>query len=339
MPGETYLSAGVDLETGDAITEMIHGYARLTRTPRVLGKSGLFAGLVDLKGYRDPVLVASTDGVGTKLKIAVLMDHYESVGIDVVNQSVNDVLTTGAKPLFFLDYIAMGKLDERCIEGLVRGMSLACRQAGCALIGGETAEMPGVYQEDAFDLIGFVVGVMERDAVIDGSSIREGDVLLGLPSSGLHTNGFSLVRKVFGIEDDPSILQRYYPELGRALGDELLIPHRSYYPVLEPVLPLVKGMAHITGGGIPGNVPRMLPQGLAARIRRGTWREPAIFRLVQEAGSIEEDEMLRVFNMGLGMVVAVSPGDATRVQSEVAEAVVVGEVVPQEAGRRVIAED
>lgn len=338
MSGETYRSAGVDIGAADIIKEMIHRYARSTHTPQVMGEQGFFSGLFHLQGYRQPVIVASMDNVGTKLKVAALMDHYDSAGIDVVNQNVNDVITAGASPLFFLDYIAMDKLDSKVIEGLMRGIALACQQAGCALIGGETAELPGVYQAGAFELTGFVVGAMERDAAIDGSSIREGDLLLGLPSSGLHTNGFSLVRRVFHIEDDPSVLHRHYPELGRALGDELLIPHRSYVHLLEPVRSRVKGVAHITGGGIPGNVPRVLPGGLAARIHRGSWREPPIFQVLQETGGIDTDEMFNVFNMGLGMVLVVSAEDAPAVQEAVPEAVVVGEVVRGEGDRRVVIE-
>ncbi len=338
MSGETYRSAGVDIGAADIIKEMIHRYARTTHTTQVMGEQGFFSGLFHLQGYRDPVIVASMDNVGTKLKVAVLMDHYDSAGVDVVNQNVNDVITTGARPLFFLDYIAMDRLDSKAVEGLMRGIALACRQAGCALIGGETAELPGVYQAGAFELTGFVVGVMERDAAIDASSIREGDLLLGLPSSGLHTNGFSLVRRVFRIEDDPSVLHRYYPELGRALGDELLIPHRSYVHHLESVRSRVKGVAHITGGGIPGNVPRVLPEGLAARIRRGSWREPPIFKALQETGGIDTEEMFNVFNMGLGMVLAVSAEDAPAVQEAVPEAAVVGEVVRGEGDRRVVIE-
>lgn len=339
MSGETYLSAGVDRTAAEVVKDLIHGYARSTHTPRVLGEEGRFSGLFHLDGYRDPVLVSSTDSVGTKLKVAVLMDSYESLGADLVNLNVGDILTSGAKPLFFLDYIAMETLDTKAIDGLIRGISQACRETGCALIGGETAQMGGTYQKDAFDFVGFVVGVVERDAIIDGSSVREGDLLLGVPSSGVHTNGFSLVRKVFRIDEDPSVLRRHYPELGRTLGEQLLVPHRSYAPLLEPILSKVKGIAHITGGGIVENLPRTLSEGLGASVRRGTWREPPIFWMLQEEGGIDTDEMFRVFNMGLGMVLAVSPDDASDIQAALPEATVVGEVTRQKGDQRVVIED
>jgi phosphoribosylformylglycinamidine cyclo-ligase len=305
----------------------------------VLGEEGRFSGLFQLAGYRDPVLVSSTDSVGTKLQVAVLMDSYESLGEDLVNLNVGDILTSGAKPLFFLDYIAMEKLDTKAVEGLIKGIARACREAGCALIGGETAQMGGTYLEGAFDFVGFVVGVVERDAIIDGSSVRDGDVLLGLPSSGVHTNGMSLVRRVFRIDENPSVLRQHHPELGRTLGEELLAPHRGYSTLLDPVLPKLKAVAHITGGGIVENVPRTLPEGMCAAVRRGTWREHPIFWMLQEEGGVDTDEMFRVFNMGLGMVLAVSPDDASGVQAALPDAVVVGEVVRQKDDRRVIIEN
>ncbi|MEK7814873.1 MAG: phosphoribosylformylglycinamidine cyclo-ligase, partial [Chloroflexota bacterium] len=247
MSRDTYLSAGVDLAAMEGLKERIKAFAAMTHGPEVLGAGGSFAGLYQLSGYRQPVLVASTDGVGTKLKIAAHLGHYESIGQDVVTLNVNDILTKGARPLFFLDYVAFSTLDEQRMETLLRGITWGCREVGCALIGGETAQMPGVYSGDDFDLAGFVVGVVERDHLLDGSTIQPGDYLLGIPSSGLHTNGFSLVRRAFRIDETPAVLFRHYPELQHRLGEELLVRHRCYYPLLKPVLGLVKGLAHITG--------------------------------------------------------------------------------------------
>ena len=335
MTGETYRSAGVDSEALDGLKEKIGAFCRITHGPQVIGDVGGFAGMYRLEGYREPVLLSSADGVGTKLKIGSLLGHYESLGIDLVNLNVNDVLTRGARPLFFLDYISMGSLETQGTENLVRGMAWACREARCALIGGETAQMPGVYVEDAFDLAGFVVGAVERESLIDGSAIKEGDALIGIPSSGVHTNGFSLVRHVFKIEEAPAVLYRRYQELNHTLGEALLVPHRCYYPLLEPVLPVIKGMAHITGGGLVGNVPRALPAGLAARFQLGSWEVHPIFSIIQEEGNIAQDEMFRVFNMGLGMVLACAPERVGEIQGAVPEAQVVGEVNRQGSEERV----
>ncbi|MBI1886278.1 MAG: phosphoribosylformylglycinamidine cyclo-ligase [Chloroflexi bacterium] len=356
----SYAEAGVDVEAAGRLVSRFARLARGTRRPEVIADVGPFAGLFRLTlakgesasggGYRDPVLVASTDSVGTKVKLAALLGRYHGLGHDVVSQNVNDIITTGAEPLFFLDYIGGCGLDDDAKLSIVRGVADACREAGCALLGGETAEMPGVYAPGDLDLVGFVVGVVERDAVIDGSRIGEGDVLLGSPSSGLHTNGYTLVRKVFGvgIGGDPAEerrrLSRRYPGLkgtpsagsGQALGDELLRPHRCYYNELKTVMPRLKGIAHISGGGIPGNLPRILPEGLGARVDRTAWEVPPIFRLIQEQGSVAEEEMWRVFNMGIGMIVAVSPADAEAVRSALPEAVVVGEVVRGAGERKVI---
>jgi len=291
--------------------------------PEVLGEAGFFGGLFEFKGYNQPVLVSSVDGVGTKLKIASVLARHNTVGIDLVNHCVNDILTCGAEPLFFLDYIAMGKLVPEQVEAIVRGLAQACREVGCALIGGETAEMPGVYGEEDFDLVGFIVGVVEKDRIIKGENISLGDVIIGLPSSGLHTNGFSLVRKVFSIDQ----LKNFYPELGRTLSEVLLEPHRCYYHQLKPLLPMVKGMAHITGGGLVDNVPRILPRGLAARFDSQAWAVPPIFQLIQRQGNVDRAEMYHVFNMGIGMVVICSPGDAGRITGQLPEAKVIGEVV------------
>ncbi len=335
---KAYALAGVDISMADRIKKTIAQQARTTFHRQVIG-SQFFGSMFRLTGYQEPVLVASTDGVGTKLKIAALLGKYDTVGMDIVNHCVNDILCCGAEPLFFLDYIAMGKLQPQQIEAIVSGLVRACHQAGCSLIGGETAEMPGVYSEGSYDLVGFVVGVVEKKSIINGSSITPGDVILGLPSSGLHTNGYSLVRKVFGIDTNPSCLNRFYPELGRTLGEELLQVHRCYYPPLKPALPLVKGLAHITGGGFPGNIPRILPKGVAARVRKRSWDVPPIFSLIQKQGKVPEMEMYQVFNMGIGMAVVCSPERAARISSILPEVRVIGEIVKRNRGPRVIIEE
>ena len=329
---DAYAAAGVDVDAADALVDRFAGLARSSRRPEVLADVGPFAGLFKLGAYHDPVLVASTDSVGTKVKIAGLLERYEGVGHDLVNHCVNDVLTAGAEPLFFLDYIGNYGLSDDAKAELVAGCVAACRQAGCALLGGETADMPGTYAEGDFDLVGFVVGVVERGALIDGSRISQGDALIALPSNGLHTNGYSLVRRLFnvGMGGDPAaeraVLERNYPGLEGTLGDALLAPHRSYLSDLRPILPRLRGIAHITGGGIPGNLPRILPDGLSARLDRASWRAPALFRLIQEVGSLDEAELLRVFNTGVGVIVAVAPGDAAEVSQQLPESWVIGEV-------------
>lgn len=336
QPKETYAAAGVDIDAANRAVELIKKHVKSTSRPEVVGDIGGFGGLFQLTGYNQPVLVASTDGVGTKLKIAIALNKHDTIGIDLVNHCVNDILTCGAEPLFFLDYLAMGKLVPEQVEAIVRGLSAACRATGCALIGGETAEMPGVYPEGEYDLAGFIVGAAERDTLIDGRSIKAGDVLIGLPSSGLHTNGYSLVRKVFAISPDhPSPLDTFYPELGRTLGEELLEPHRCYYPMLKPVLSMIKGMSHITGGGFIDNIPRPLPQGLAAQLRPGTWLVPRIFALIQKRGNIDDKEMYRVFNMGIGMVLFCSPEHVEQLTNALPGARLIGEVVAQTGEERV----
>ena len=335
MSEEVYKMAGVDRDAAGSAKDRIFKLARSTFTPGVLGDIGAFGALYQVAGYKDPVLVAHTDGVGTKLRIASLMGRYDTVGEDIVNHTTNDILTCGAKPLFFLDYMGMGTLSTDKVESLMLGMVKACKALDCALIGGETAEMPGMYVGEDVELVGFVVGAVERDAVIDGSGIAAGDVLLGLPSNGLHTNGYSLVRKLFGIDDDPSVLGNYTAELGVTLGDALLVPHMSYVAQLTPTLDRIKGMAHITGGGFTDNVPRMLPDGLAARLDSSAWEVPPLFQLIQQRGEISDDEMNRVFNMGIGMIVAVAPGDVASVCGDIPEVIVVGEVAPAGEGPQV----
>lgn len=327
MEGETYLDAGVNHRAAREAKESIKAIASKTLQPEVLGGIGFFGGMYQLQGYNQPVLVSSTDSPGTKLKIATLMNRYDTIGIDVVNHCINDVFTSGAKPIFFLDYIGVGRLIPEIAEAIVKGVAQACHSVGCSLIGGETAELPGIYPEDGFDLAGFAVGAVEKDMIINGSTITMGDVLLAVPSNGLHTNGYSLARRVFRIEQEPSVLSRVYPELGTTLGDALLEPHRCYYPMLEPVLPLIKGMAHITGGGLPENVPRVLPRGLGANFDTSKWEIPPIFSLIQEAGHVATDEMFRVFNMGVGMVLVSTPENAEEIQSLLPETRIVGDVV------------
>jgi len=278
--------------------------------------------------------VSSVDGVGTKLKIAGALDKHNTIGIDLVNHCVNDILTCGAEPLFFLDYIAMGKLVPEHVEAIAQGLAQACREVGCALIGGETAEMPGLYTGEDYDLVGFIIGVVEKEKIIMGKTIVVGDAIIGLPSSGLHTNGYSLVRKLFGVTQ--SVLNTHYPELGRTLGEELLEPHRCYYHQLKPLLPLIKGMAHITGGGLVDNVPRVLPQGVAAQLNSQAWTTHPIFHLIQQQGNVTQDEMYHVFNMGIGMVVICSPDDVGQLTKAIPEAKVIGKVVKQMGEARVI---
>jgi len=280
--------------------------------------------------------VSSVDGVGTKLKLASALGKHDTVGIDLVNHCVDDILTCGAEPLFFLDYIAVGKLMPEQVEAIARGLARACREVGCVLIGGETAEMPGVYAEEDYDLVGFIIGVVEKEKIIQGKKIAVGDTIIGLPSSGLHTNGYSLVRKIFG--KTKSVLNSYYPELGRTLGEELLEPHRCYYHQLKPLLSLIKGMAHITGGGLIDNVPRILPPGLAAKFDSCAWTVPPIFQLIQKQGNMAQGEMYHVFNMGIGMAIICSPGDTDQLTQALPEAKVIGEVVKQTGETRVIIE-
>ena len=333
---EAYTKAGVNIDTAAKAKELISKYARSTLRPEVLSGVGFFGGLFELKGFKQPVLVSSVDGVGTKLKIASALERNDTVGIDIVNHCVNDILTGGAEPLFFLDYIAMGKLVPERVEAIVQGLAQACREVGCVLIGGETAEMPGLYTGKDYDLVGFIIGVVEKGKIIQGRAIVAGDSIIGLPSGGLHTNGYSLARKIFG--ETKEKLEIYYPELGRTLGEELLEPHRCYYKELKPLLPIIKGMAHITGGGLIDNVPRILPQGVAAQIHSRSWTIPPIFQLIQQRGNVAQNEMYRVFNMGIGMVVVCSPENIAQITQAIPRARVIGGVVRQGGGARVVIE-
>ena len=332
---EAYAVAGVDIHLANEVKGTVGQQARATFRPEVIG-SGFFGSMFQLKGYDEPVLVSSVDGVGTKLKIASLLGKNDTVGMDIVNHCVNDILCCGAEPLFFLDYIAMGKLVPKQVEAIISGLVQACQEVGCSLIGGETAEMPGIYSEMNYDLVGFIVGVVERKNIIGGSSIVPDDVILGLPSSGLHTNGYSLVRRVFGIDANPSRLNEFYPELGKSLGEELLQVHRCYYPQLKPALPLIKGIAHITGGGFVGNIPRILPQDLAAHLHNDSWDILPIFKLIQENGNIKEAEMYQVFNMGIGMTLVCSPQQVATIVSILPQAKTVGKIIKRESEERVI---
>ena len=352
MTSEAYRKSGVDLDQLAELKEQIRALAAMTHGPEVLNDRGNFAGLYRLSGYNQPVLVASADGVGTKLRIGAHLDHYESIGQDLVTLNVNDILTRGAKPLFFLDYVAFSTLDQQRMDTLMRGIVWGCREVGCALIGGETAQMPAadevplagsglprLYTQDNFELAGFLVGVVERDDVIDGSTIQAGDYLIGVPSSGVHTNGFSLVRRALNIDNDPSVLFRHYDELGHQLGEELLVRHRCYFPLLKPVLGQVKALAHITGGGLPGKVPAFLPPMVAARFDRGSWPVPPIFDLIRREGGIDLEEMYRVFNMGLGMVAVCDEAGVASFQAAVADAQIVGRIVRREGDPQVIFSD
>jgi phosphoribosylformylglycinamidine cyclo-ligase len=304
----TYAKAGVSIEAGDELVRRIGPIASATKRRGVVAGVGGFSALFDLKarGYRQPVLVSSTDGVGTKLKVAFMMRKHDTVGIDLVAMSVNDILTQGAEPLFFLDYFVCGKLNIDIAERVVRGIAAGCRQAGCALIGGETAEHPSDFPDGEYDLAGFAVGVIERQKILNPKSIVPGDVLIGLPSSGLHSNGYSLARKVL-LDMGRLKLQRRVAELGRSLGEELLEPTRIYAKVMGGLFAkyLIKGAAHITGGGIRGNLPRILPTGRRALINRRSWPVPPVFDLIQKIGRLSQDEMDRTFNNGLGMILVV----------------------------------
>jgi len=333
MPGDAYAKAGVDIAAKNVSNRLIGEVVSKTFRPEVVGGAGFFGGMYEFKGYKKPVLVSSTDSVGTKTKIAIALDRYDTVGIDIVNHCVNDIFTSGAFPIFFLDYIGIGKLVPEKVAAIVEGLAKACAAVHCVLIGGETAELSDVYSGKDYDLAGFVVGVVEKERIIDGSKITAGDVLLGLPSNGLHTNGYTLARKIFG--DTPETLNKHYDELGKTVGEALLEPHVCYFNQLKPALSLVKGLAHITGGGLIDNVPRILPEGLAARFDSKSWVVPPIFPLMQKLGNVEREEMYHVFNMGIGMVVACAPENVSGLSAGLPGIRVIGEVVRETADTRV----
>ena len=318
MEKMTYRDAGVDIDAGNESVSLIKDSVRATYRPEVLGDLGGFGGLFALRAqdYREPVLVSGTDGVGTKLRLAFLLNRHDTIGQDAVAMCVNDILVQGAEPLFFLDYLAVGKLEPTQVADVVSGVARACKESGCALIGGETAEMAGFYPVGEYDIAGFAVGVVERERLITSARVKAGDVLLGLPSSGVHSNGYSLVRKIVfehkGFHGD-----EYMEELGRTIGEELLTPTRLYPQVC---LPLIRdfdlhGMVHITGGGFYENIPRALPEGMGAEVNAAAWEMPAVFRLIQEWGNVDWAEMYRTFNMGIGMVLIASEEEAARIEA------------------------
>jgi phosphoribosylformylglycinamidine cyclo-ligase len=331
----TYRDAGVDIDAGDSLVENIKPYAKRTMRPGVLAGIGGFGALFQVpRGYKEPVLVSGTDGVGTKLKLAFELKRHDTVGIDLVAMSVNDILTLGAEPLFFLDYYACGKLDVKSATQVVKGIAAGCEQAGCALIGGETAEMPGMYPAGEYDLAGFAVGVVEKSRIIDGKKIKPGDVILGLGSNGAHSNGYSLIRKIISTRK-VNLNARLG---GTALKDLILAPTRIY---VKPVLALakkvpLKGLAHITGGGLVENIPRVLSAGLGARINKNAWPMPPLFSWLQQQGNVADSEMHRVFNCGIGMIIVVDARDAARAQAQLARAGervwCIGEVVRRARG-------
>ncbi|MCR6544736.1 phosphoribosylformylglycinamidine cyclo-ligase [Dehalobacterium formicoaceticum] len=327
--GTTYQDAGVDITAGDEAVQRMKHHVKKTFRPEVLTDLGSFAGLfaLDIDKYHQPVLVSGTDGVGTKLKIAMITDRHDTIGIDAVAMCVNDILVQGAEPLFFLDYLAVGKLNPPKVEEIVKGVAAGCLQAGCALIGGETAEMPGFYAEDEYDIAGFAVGVVNKDKIINGSAIVPGDVIIGLPSSGLHSNGFSLARKVL-LELAALKMDEFIPELDCTLGEAMLKPTRIY---VQDMLPLIakyeiKGMAHITGGGLTENLPRVFPEGVQADIDLTTWETPPVFRLIQKLGQVTEEEMFRVFNMGVGYCIICDPSQVSGILADCAGAFIMGKI-------------
>lgn len=333
----SYKDAGVDIDAGNLAVEKMKGFVKSTYRPEVLTDLGSFAGLfaLNVQKYKEPVLISGTDGVGTKLRVAQILDKHDTIGIDAVAMCVNDILVQGAEPLFFLDYIAVGKLDPDKVADIVKGVAEGCKQSLCSLIGGETAEMPGFYGEDEYDIAGFAVGVADKSKIITGEKVAAGDVLIGLPSTGLHSNGFSLARKVL-LEGNLKA-DDYLEELGATVAEAMLVPTRLYVQDILPLLEKVDihGMCHITGGGLIENLPRVYGNDLAAEIDTSTWQTPPIFDVMQKQGGIADDEMYRVFNMGVGFVIMVDAADADQVLSECPDGFVMGKVVPK-ADRSVV---
>ncbi|MEO0087515.1 MAG: phosphoribosylformylglycinamidine cyclo-ligase [candidate division WOR-3 bacterium] len=323
-----YKEAGVDIDRLFLIKKFIKKEAKKTKTPLVLSDIGLFGSLFELKGYKNPVLVASVDGVGTKILIACQMNKHKGIGEDIVNHCVNDILTIGAKPLFFLDYIAFSKIEEEVVKEVITGIKRACKYNNIALVGGELAQMPDFYPKGVYDLVGFIIGVCEKEEIIDGRKIEEEDIIVGLPSSGLHTNGYSLVRKIF------KKFNIKIKGLKRKLGDELLIPHKSYLNEIFPYLKEIKGIAHITGGGFYENIKRILPKGLSCIIYKKTWEVPKIFKIIQKYGNIPEEEMYKVFNMGMGIVLIVEKD--SKILGKIKEAKIIGKVIKGNFGVKIV---
>lgn len=336
--GISYADAGVSIDKANQAVAKIREHARSTFNEKTLTEIGSFGGMFSgaFQGMAEPILVASADGVGTKLKVAFETGIHNTVGADLVNHCVNDILVQGARPLFFLDYFATGKLDPEVTASVVEGFATACRENGCVLLGGETAEMPSMYAEGEYDLAGFIVGVVDKAKVIDGKTIKPGDVVLGLPSTGLQTNGYSLARKLF-FEVGGYTADSYIDELGTTVGEALLATHSSFLPQIGPLLdnvnsadggvPMIKGLAHITGGGFLENIPRILPEGVSVEINRGTWPELPIFGLMQKLGNVEDKEMFRTFNMGIGMVVVCDASDAEELRQALKGSYQIGKVV------------
>ena len=327
-----YKAAGVDIDAGNETVRRIRSLARSTFTPNVLSDIGSFGGLFGFptESVRDPVLVSSADGVGTKLRVAFMAGKHDTIGVDLVNHCVNDILVQGAEPLFFLDYFGTGRLSPEVAASVVEGMARACRENRCALLGGETAEMPGFYADGEYDVAGFIVGAVERSRLITGATIAPGDVLVGVPSSGLHTNGYSLARRI-AFEHLRLDIDSVVPELGHSIAEAFLEPHRSYLTLVRPWLATgtIKGMAHITGGGITENLPRILPGGTAARVRTSAWTVPPVFTWLQERGGVPATDMLRTFNMGIGLIVVTAPDQADQMKTSL-DGTIIGEIVPGE---------
>lgn len=331
----SYKDAGVDIDAGNLAVQKMKGFVQATYRPEVLTDLGSFAGLfqLDTAKYREPVLLSGTDGVGTKLRVAQLLDKHDTVGIDAVAMCVNDILVQGAEPLFFLDYIAVGRLNPDKVADIVKGVAEGCKQAGCALIGGETAEMPGFYPDEDYDIAGFAVGVADKSRILTGDKVAVGDILLGLPSTGLHSNGFSLARRV--LLEGELTPDTYLEELGQTLGEAMLTPTRIYVKDILPLLDKadIKGMCHITGGGLLENLPRVYGEELCAEIDVAAWERPAIFGLIQRLGEIPDEEMYRVFNMGIGYVIIVSKAEVAAVTAACPEARVIGRMVEKKPGQ------
>lgn len=317
--GITYRDAGVDIDAGNKAVELMKAAVRRTYTPGVVGDIGGFGGLFSLAGFdmKEPMLVSGTDGVGTKLRLAIMMDKHDTIGQDCVAMSVNDILVQGATPLFFLDYIAVGKLIPEQVATIIRGVAEACEESGCALLGGETAEMAGFYGDGDYDVAGFAVGIVDKPRLLTGENIKAGDVLLGLPSTGVHSNGFSLVRKIV-FDHKKMSLQDEIPEFGKTLGEELLTPTRLYPKAVLPSIRkgLLKGMVHVTGGGFYDNIPRILPEGTTARVNADAWPKLPVFSKLQEWGNVDVKEMYRTFNMGIGMILVVDPENLAAVKAQ-----------------------
>lgn len=327
MTKSDYASSGVDIDAGNKAVDLMKDAVKSTYNSSVLAGIGSFGGLFDasfLKEMKSPVLVASTDGVGTKVKLAASVGRYRGIGHDIVNHCINDILVQGAKPLFFMDYFATSKLNPEQTAEVVTGIAEACKESGVALLGGETAEMPGVYQPNEFDVAGTIVGVLEKEAILPRQNLKAGDVLIGIKSSGPHTNGYSLIRKIFA----NTSLENTIPELNSSLADALLAPHRSYYPVLHSLLSDIKALAHITGGGFIENIPRVLPEYIDANIQVGSWEISPLWNLIQATGEIETEEMYRVFNMGIGIVLVIDKDSISKLQASIKEETfIIGELV------------